>query len=148
MPPEVDVRLVAPLPVDGTGQRFEGVVGPVDSWYSVELGKGELAKLWRFLREPEGDERELDGHGIGKTEALRQLWLTLERCSLYPAHKAELYAAAAGSATLDEFKARYDQVIAEIVATFHGEHTAFMWEDPAFAPWLSRTLADRPGGQS
>ncbi|MCX5789812.1 MAG: hypothetical protein NTX64_15120, partial [Elusimicrobia bacterium] len=142
-PTEVTVRLVTPLPADGTGQNFHGLVEPVNSWYSIELAKGEPERLWGFLKQPGDDARKLDyGYGpLRWNQGLQQLWLTLERCSLFPAHEPELRAAAQSS-TLEEFKARYDTIIGEIVDTFHGAHTDFMWNDSTFMPWLSRTLAD------
>ena len=143
LPEEVTVRLVVPLPLDGKPQRTEGILQPVNSWYSNELGKGELKKIWRFLRASKENDRHLRGWGFGgRTEALQQLWRTLERCSLYPAHEAELREAAIQSATPEEFKPRYDAIISKIVATFHGPHTEFMWEDSSFMPWLRKTFAD------
>ncbi|MBI4802769.1 MAG: hypothetical protein HY796_09640 [Elusimicrobia bacterium] len=140
LPDNITVRMVN-VPTPGPRRMVE----PVDGWYSFELGKGELRKIRDFLRRPSSDSNRLDGWKWGiliRKQGLRQLWQTLERDSDFKSYEGELYQAAVQSQTLEEFKVRYDEIIARIVDTFHGQHTRFMWEDPAFMPWLRKTLAE------
>ncbi|MBU2573175.1 MAG: GPI inositol-deacylase [Elusimicrobia bacterium] len=140
LPDNVTVRMVN-VPAPGPQKMIE----PVNGWYSFELGKGELRKIREFLRTPSSDGNRLDGWKWGiliRKQGLQQLWQTLERDSDFKSYEAGFYQAAVQSKTLEEFKVRYDEIIARIVDTFHGQHTRFMWEDPTFMPWLREALAE------
>ncbi|MBI4346286.1 MAG: hypothetical protein HY553_05500 [Elusimicrobia bacterium] len=141
-PENVTVELVN-IPTPPPRKRLE----PVDGWLSSELGPGELERLWRFLRAPSGDGNRLDAWALGplvRQQGLQQLWATLERDVDFAARRAELYEAAVRSKSLAEFRERYDEVILRVVDTFQGQHTQFMWTDPAFMPWLRGRLAAWP----
>lgn len=140
LPDNITVRMVN-VPAPGRQRMIE----PVNGWYSYELGRGELQKIWDFLKSPSSDGNRLDGWKWGfliRKQGLQQLWQTLERDSDFKTYEAGLYQAAVQSKTLEEFKVSYDELISRIVDTFHGQHTRFMWEDPAFMPWLREALAN------
>ncbi|MFH1619647.1 MAG: hypothetical protein ABIG11_07045 [bacterium] len=139
-PDNITVRMVN-VPTPGRRRMIE----PVDGWYSYELGRGELQKIWDLLRSPGIDSKRLNSWKWGiliRKQGLQQLWRTLEKDSDFKSYETELYEAAVQSGSLEEFKVRYDEIIAGIVDTFHGQHTRFMWEDPSFMPWLRKTLAE------
>ncbi|MFH1619054.1 MAG: hypothetical protein ABIG11_04035 [bacterium] len=119
---------------------------PIANWYSNELGRGELKKLWDFLRKGKTDLNELDGFAMGgliRKQGLQNLWRTLARDADYSAHEQEIRDAAVRATTKEEFAAGYDAAVAKIVDTFGTSyHTEFMWKDPAFLPWIRIRLND------
>ena len=119
---------------------------PIANWYSNELGKGELKKLWEFLRKGGTDLNKLDGFALGgiiRKQGLQNLWRTLARDADYAAHEAEIRDAAVQARTIGEFATRYDAAVEKIVDTFNVPyHTEFMWLDPAFLPWIRNKLQD------
>ncbi|MFH1619055.1 MAG: hypothetical protein ABIG11_04040 [bacterium] len=119
---------------------------PIANWYSNELGKGELKKLWDFLREGRTDMNELDGFAMGgliRKQGLQNLWRTLARDADYPAYAAEFKDAAVQARTIKEFASRYDAAVEKVVDTFNVPyHTQFMWLDPTFLPWIRNKLKD------
>ena len=119
---------------------------PIANWYSNELGTGESGKLWEFLRKGETDLNKLDGFAMGgliRKQGLQNLWRTLARDADYAAHEAEIKNAAVQAKTAEEFAAGYDAAVDKIVDTFNiPSHTAFMWLDPAFLPWMRNKLKD------
>lgn len=119
---------------------------PIANWYSNELGTGEVGKLRDFLRKGETDLNKLDDFAMGgliRKQGLQNLWRTLARDADYAAHEAEIKGAAVRSDTTEEFAAGYDAAIEKIVDTFNvPDHTAFMWLDPAFLPWIRNKLGN------
>jgi uncharacterized RDD family membrane protein YckC/pimeloyl-ACP methyl ester carboxylesterase len=121
-------------------------IEPVDGWYSEELALGELEIIQSYLQRPE-DLNALDQWEWGflfRRQNLQQLFLTLQRDENYPTYEAKLQAIATDSNDLNQFRIRYDDIIAKIVDTFRGQHTHFMWENARFQPWLRSTLAENP----
>ncbi len=143
LPKRIVVHHVSVLgPLETPPQRR--YLEPVANWYSAELGDGELNTLWKFLKNGENDFNKLDGWAAGgliRKQGLQNLMRALERDADYPRFALTLRQAAKQSKTLEEFSLRYDALISLIVDTFHGAHTAFMWEDPDFLPWLYSALA-------
>ncbi|MBI4424854.1 MAG: hypothetical protein HY554_14070 [Elusimicrobia bacterium] len=144
LPPSVTVQFVTvrgPLDTSPGWRHLE----PVADWYSAELGKGELKRLWEFLRRGERDPNQLDGWAhlaLFRTQGLQNLYRFLQRDADFPAHAGALVEAARRAGTPEEFAPRYDELVARIVATFEGQHTRFMWTDPAFLPWFRGLLRD------
>lgn len=140
---EVSLHLVAVIGPAQTSRRWRHVE-PVQSWFSGELGSGEIERLWVYYREGATDRRRLGLWStplVTRKQGLENLVIALEREADYVGHAAELIAAARASATVAEFAPRYDEVLGRIVDAFDGQHTRFMWEDPRFMPWLRETLA-------
>lgn len=142
LPPEVTTHYVSVL----GNQRGHALVRhyvPVSSWFSEELGAGELERLWKVLRDDPDDWNAYDTWavtGLARKQGLQNLQRTLRRDADYAELGKWLLQAALESASPAEFRPRYDAILAEIVDTFHGHHTNFMWEDPAFLPYLRGRL--------
>lgn len=141
VPNSIDFQVVSVVPdknVLDNRNRY-----PVDGWYSVELSDIEVQSIWdTFSREP------LDMESLSYwmfpsltyKQDIQQLFKMLERDSDYIYYLPDLFRAAKDSKDLEEFKMRYDSVISNIIDTFHGEHTHFMWEDKTFIEWLRNAL--------
>lgn len=143
LPPEVTTHFVTVLGNMDTG-RLNRHYEPVANWYSQELGAGELERLWWVLRRDRGDWNQYDTWaltGLARKQGLQNLVRTLERDADYGRLGWRLRQGALESATLEEFRSRYDDIIAQIVDTFQGHHTHFMWTDPSFLPYARRRLA-------
>ncbi|MBI4346396.1 MAG: hypothetical protein HY553_06050 [Elusimicrobia bacterium] len=142
LPEAVTLELVTVLGPQDTGPRtrhFE----PVANWYSAELGAGELKRLWKVLRRDRGRFDDLDTWAFGglfRKQGLQNLARTLERDADFDAAGWTLRRAALESRTPEEFAERWDALLPSLVDTFRGHHTDFMWEDPAFMPWLRGRL--------
>lgn len=144
LPETVSHHFVAVLGKQDTSPRWRHLE-PIASWYTVELGAGELERLWRFYRSGGEDEGQLKALALPLTRklGLTNLTLTLARDEDYAAHAAAFVEAARGSPTPQAFAPRYDELIGRIVDTFKGQHTQFMWMEPTFMPWLRAKLAAR-----
>jgi hypothetical protein len=116
---------------------------PISNWYSVELARGELERLWKFYKSGGEDTGSLKGWALPftRTSGLLHLVLTLARDEDYAAHAPSFVAAARAARTPEEFAPVYDELIGRVVNAFHGQHTKFMWENPEFLPWLRALLA-------
>ena len=116
---------------------------PVDGWYSVELSDSEVQSIWDTFSQDSLDMGSLSHWmfpSLTYKQDIQQLFSMLERDSDYENYLPDLISASRDSKSLEEFKIRYDIVISNIIDTFHGEHTHFMWEDKTFIEWLRNAL--------
>ena len=127
---------------------------PTSNWYPEELGKGELDHLMGYLAAGAEDPRRLRQWTVplwnrkrGLEGLLRALWLDRDAAGRLPVLQAELADLEAMDANRAARLAAYERGLAEIVDTFQGPHTDFMWEDPRFLPWLRQRLAAPLEGQ-
>ena len=58
----------------------------------------------------------------------------------YGRYSENLRQSAASTFKFEDFKFEYDVVISNMIDTFRGQHTDFMWEDDTFLPWLRQVL--------
>ncbi|MCA8923751.1 MAG: VCBS repeat-containing protein [Planctomycetes bacterium] len=123
---------------------------PLRSWYSHELEAGDLERLWSWLRRSAAlpsARSDFDGldrwaqRGLKRTQGLQHLTRQLMRDRDYPAHERALHDAAIAAPSAQAFAPAYDAILDRIVDRFAGEHTPFMWTNPAFMPWLRTRLA-------
>ncbi|MEZ6185111.1 MAG: VCBS repeat-containing protein [Planctomycetota bacterium] len=142
--PELTVELVDAEDVQPDARQ------PLRSWYSRELAPGDLERLWSWLRRsalPPSARADFDGldrwakGGLLRLQGLQHLLRQLMRDADYPTHEAALHAAARTAPSAQAFAPRYDALLDRIVDRFAGEHTPFMWTNPAFMPWLRARLA-------
>lgn len=143
-PANVAIHHVTVLGPQETSARYRHLE-PVANWYSVELGQGELERLWEFHRQEMSTLGSLDSWGawLTRRKGLAHLVLALARDADYPAIAPRLAEAARQARSAEEFAAAYDKLLAGVVDTFEGQHTQFMWTEPRFLPWLRAKLAPR-----
>lgn len=143
LPPEVTSHLVTvrgPQKSLPWNRHYE----PVANWFSEELGAGELKRLWQVLRERDPAWDRYDTWavtGFARKQGLQNLQRALRRDTDAEGLEAELTRAARESRTPEEFRPRYDAIVAKVVDSFRGHHTHFMWEDPLFLPYIRERLA-------
>lgn len=118
---------------------------PVRNWFSDELHPGELAHIWNFFRSDQsndlkGLDRPLLG-GVVNVQGLQQLIRTLLLDAEGKGVLEELRNVAKQAPDLASFQKAYDAAIERRVTAFEGEHTDFMWENPAFLIKLREVLA-------
>ena len=141
VPDFIDFQIVSVVPdkkVLDNRNRF-----PVDGWYSVELSDSEVQSIWDTFSQDSLDMGSLSHWmfpSLTYKQDIQQLFSMLERDSDYENYLPDLISASRDSKSLEEFKIRYDIVISNIIDTFHGEHTHFMWEDKTFIEWLRNAL--------
>jgi hypothetical protein len=143
LPASVRIHLVTVLGPMSTSPGMRHLE-PVANWYSCELAPGELDRLWRFYRDGGRDMDVLQFWSprlVTHRQGLLNLVLALARDEDYPAHASDLVAAARSCSTPEAFAGAYDRVLRDIVDTYHGQHTQFMWTDPLFMPRIRRLLA-------
>ena len=143
-PSSVKMHIVSVLPYSDILNSRN--VEPVNGWYAEELALGELEIIQSYLKNHE-DLNVLDQWEWGflfRRQNLQQLFLTLQRDESYSIYETKLQRVAEESANLTQFRINYDATIAEIVDTFRGQHTDFMWENKRFQPWLRSILTMPP----
>jgi len=146
LPDNVNLQIVSVIPEPGVLQNRNPY--PVDGWYSMELNEDEIISIWDTFSSDDVDLTSLGRWmfpSFTYKQNLHQLFRTLERDSDYDKYSHLLIKHAKESNDISEFKMRYDFVISNIIDTFQGEHTNFMWEDETFIDWLRVSLLDIEG---
>lgn len=148
VPETVEVDLVTTREGLAPGGKFRHY-GPTHNWYPEELGKGEWSAVLRFLAGDSEDPDDLETWTVplwnrrkGLANLYRALRLDKDFGARIPALRAALRRARARGASPGEQASLYEAALKDVVDTFAGDHTAFMWEDPRFTPWLRSRLAE------
>jgi hypothetical protein len=115
---------------------------PTANWYPEELERGELDRLLAYLASNAEDPRRLRQWTVPLWNKKRGL-LDQDAAGRLPVLRAELADLEALGGNRAARVAVYLRGLGEIVDTFRGPHTEFMWEDPRFLPWLRERL-DQP----
>ena len=147
LPSTVHTRFVSVVDHKHSGRAF-GVPHPLRSLYSHDLGRGELARLRKLLRErgpnPLLDHDELGRlayfrllgltHVHGLSNALRMLrhaaWIAARHAKGYKRFAADVRRAARSGSDA-KFAAAWDAALSRLTPTFYGGHTSFMWTHKA-----------------
>lgn len=152
LPEGVEVELVTSREGLDPGSRFRHYQ-PTANWYPEELGRGELDHLLGYLAGASQDPRRLRQWTIplwnrrrGLEGLVRALWLDRDAPAVLPRLRANLGELQRLGANEAAHVQAYERALGDLVDTFAGPHTEFMWEDPRFLPWLrGRLEAPGPG---